>query len=89
MRTEKLELDERFGNEYAGCYVAIQAETIWASLKEQSKNNPVTLEKLLSKDGGVPIGMGKLFSQVVNKLNNVGLEETRFLSGQSEDKNQT
>ena len=73
MKTEVLELDERFGEKYAGCYVfgeiswakrsriiqkhtkyhpvtgqvvssdyvAIQAETIWASLKEQPANKPV------------------------------------------------
>lgn len=121
MRSESLELDKRFGEEYAGSYVfqeiswakrsriiqkytkyhsvtgqivksdyvAIQAETIWASLKEQPEHKPITLEKLLSEENGIPIGLGELFSQVVNKLNNVGLEETRFLSEQSEDRNQT
>ena len=68
-------------------YVAIQAETIWASLKEQPPNKPITLEKLLSEEDGIPIGLGELFSQIVNKLNNVSLDETRFLSEQSEDKN--
>ena len=75
MRTETLEVDKRFGEEYAGRYVfqeiswakrsriiqkytkysqmtgqvvksdyvAIQAETIWASLKEQPKHKPITL----------------------------------------------
>lgn len=121
MRTEKIELDERFGKEYAGRYVfqkiswakrsriiqkytkysqmtgqvvksdfvAIQAETIFASLKEQPPHKPVSLEKLLSEENGIPIGLGELFSQIANKLNNVGLEETRFLSEQSEDKPQT
>ena len=120
MRTEKIELDERFGKEYAGRYVfqeiswakrsriiqkytkyhpitgqvqksdyvAIQAETVFASLKEQPENKPITLEKLLTEENGIPIGVGELFSQIVNKLNNVGLEETRFLSEQSEDRNQ-
>ena len=69
-------------------YVAIQAETIRASLKEQPEHKPITLEKLLSEENGIPIGVGELFSQIVNKLNNVGLEETRFLSEQSEDRNQ-
>ena len=119
MRTETLEVDKRFGEEYAGRYVfqeiswakrsriiqkytkysqmtgqvvksdyvAIQAETIWASLKEQPPNKPITLEKLLSEEDGIPIGLGELFSQIVNKLNNVSLDETRFLSEQSEDKN--
>ncbi|MEM1589285.1 MAG: hypothetical protein QW175_02560 [Candidatus Bathyarchaeia archaeon] len=61
-------------------YVAIQAETIWASLKEQPPNRPITLEKLLSEENGIPIGLGELFSQIVNRLNNVSLEETAFLS---------
>lgn len=66
-------------------YIAIQAETVWASLKEQPENKPITLDKLLSEEDGIPIGVGELFSQIVNKLNNVGLEETRFLSEQFED----
>ncbi len=68
-------------------YVAIQAETIWASLKEQPPHKPISLEKLLSEEDGIPIGLGELFSQIVNKLNNVSLDETRFLSEQSEAKN--
>ena len=120
MRTEAIDVGERFGEEYAGTYVfqeiswarrsriiqkytkyhptsgqiiksdfvAIQAETVWASLKEQPPHKPVSLEKLLSEEDGIPIGLGELFSQIVNKLNNVGLEETRFLSEQSEDRNQ-
>jgi hypothetical protein len=121
MRTEVLEIDERFGKEYAGRYVfsaitwakrsriiqkytkyhpvtghitssdfiGIQAETIWASLKEQPTHKPVTFEKLLSEEDGVPIGLGELFSQIANKLNNVSLEESAFLSEPSEDKSQT
>jgi len=121
MRTEVLELDERFGKEYAGRYVfseiswakrsriiqkhtkyspvtgqvqssdyvTIQAETIWASLKEQPAHKPITLEKLLSEESGVPIPLGELFSQVANRLNSVTVDESRFLSGQSEDKPQT
>ena len=121
MRTEVLEIDERFGKEYAGRYVfnaitwakrsriiqkytkyhpvsghvtnsdfiGIQAETIWASLKEQPTHKPLTLEKLLSEENGIPIGLGELFSQIANKLNNVDLEESAFLSEPSEDKSQT
>ncbi|MBT0160779.1 hypothetical protein G4O51_12435 [Candidatus Bathyarchaeota archaeon A05DMB-2] len=121
MRKEAIELDERFGKEYAGRYVfseitwakrnriiqkytrysqqtgqvltsdyvAIQAETIMASLKEQPQNKPITLEKLLSEEDGVPIELGELFSQIVNKLNSVSLEETAFLSEPSENKSQT
>jgi hypothetical protein len=121
MRTEVLEIDERFGKEYAGRYVFsaitwarrsriiqkytkyhpvtgqvtssdfidIQAETIWASLKEQPTHKPLTLEKLLGEEDGVPIGLGELFSQIANKLNNISLEESTFLSEPSEDKSQT
>lgn len=121
MKSETLDLDERFGKEYAGHYVfseitwakrnriiqkytkysrisgqvessdfvAIQAETIMASLREQPENKPITLEKLLGETEGVPIDIGELLSKVVNKLCNVSREESTFLSGQSEDKSQT
>jgi hypothetical protein len=62
-------------------YVAIQAETIWSSLKEQPENKPITLEKLLSEEDGIPIGLGELFSKVVNQLCGVTVQETKNLSG--------
>jgi len=62
-------------------YVAIQAETIWASLKEQPEGKPITLEKLLSEEDGISIGLGELFSKVVNSLCSVTVEETKNLSG--------
>jgi hypothetical protein len=62
-------------------YVTIQAETIWASLKEQPESNPITLKKLLSEEDGIPIGLGELFSKVVNRLCGVTVEETKNLSG--------
>jgi hypothetical protein len=115
LRTETVEVDGRFGEEYAGKYVfgeiswakrnriiqkhtryhpvtgqvvksdfvAIQAETIWASIRKQPPNQPVSLEKLLSNEDGVPIELGELFSQTANRLCSVTVEETRFLSGQS------
>lgn len=59
-------------------FIAIQAETIWASLKEQPQNNPITLEKLLSEhEDGIPIALGELLSKVVNRLNVVSFEETK------------
>jgi hypothetical protein len=70
-------------------FIAIQAETIWASLREQPSGNPVTLEKLLGEETGVPIGLGELFSQVVNGLCALGREETAFLSEPSGAKNPT
>lgn len=110
MRTEVLELDERFGKEYAGKYVfseitwakrsriiqkhtkyhsltgqvqssdfiAIQAETIWASLKDQPDSKPLSLEKLLSEgEDGIPIALGEVLSKTANKLNVVQVEETK------------
>jgi len=119
VRTEVLELDSRFGNEYAGRYlfqeitwarrsriiqkhtkyhpltgqiinsdfVAIQAETIWASLREQPATKPVTLEKLLGEENGVPIELGELFSKTANKLCGITPDEQRFLSEPSEEAN--
>ena len=121
MKSETLDLDERFGKEYAGHYVfseitwarrnriiqkhtkysrisgqvessdfvAIQAETIMASLREQPQNKPITLEKLLSETEGVQIELGELLSKVVNKLCNVSKEDSAFLLEQSEGKSQT
>jgi len=68
-------------------YVAIQAETIWVSLREQPANKPITLEKLLSEEDGVPIELGELFSQIVNKLCAITAQEARFLSEQSDEAN--
>lgn len=117
MKTEVLEIDERFGKEYAGKYIfseitwarrsriiqkhtkyseqtgrvisvdsfAIQAETIWASLKEQPQSKPVSLEKLLSEDLGVPIELGELFSKIVNKLNGMTHEDLHFLLEQLDE----
>jgi hypothetical protein len=70
-------------------FIAIQAETIWAALREQPKNNPLSLEKLLGEENGVPIPLGELFSQIVNGLCAVSREETNFLSEQSDGKNLT
>jgi len=121
LRTETVEVDGRFGEEYAGTYVfqeiswakrnriiqkhtryhpvtgqvvksdyvAIQAETIWASLREQPAKKPVTLEKLLSEENGISIELGELFSQIVNRLCSATVEETRFLSEQSDEANPT
>jgi hypothetical protein len=120
MRTETVEIDERFGKEYVGkyvfqeiswakrsriiqkhtkyhpitgqvvCsdYVAIQAEQIWASLKDQPANKPISLEKLLSEENGIPIELGELLSKVANRLCSVTTEDTRFLSEQSDVENQ-
>lgn len=121
MRTETLEVDKRFGEEYAGHYVfqeiswakrsriiqkytkysqmtgqvvksdyvAIQAETIWASLNEQPPHKPVSLEKLLSEEDGIPVELGELFSRVVNKLNGMANQDLRFLLEQLDEESRT
>lgn len=123
MKKEKIEIDNRFGEEYAGTYifqeiswakrnrilqkytrynpqtgsilttdyVAIQAETVMASLKEQPPSKPITVEKLLSEDSekGVPIELGELFSRIANKLCTVSRQETAFLSEPSEETSHT
>ncbi|HVP41015.1 MAG TPA: hypothetical protein VMS95_03590 [Candidatus Krumholzibacteriaceae bacterium] len=59
-------------------YVAIQAETVWASLREQPQTKPLSLEKLLSEgEDGVPTALGELFSQVVNRLCGVSVEDAK------------
>jgi len=117
MRREEIELDNRFGEQYAGRYVfremtwakrsriiqkhtkyhsitgqvvnsdfvAVQAETIWASLKDQPANKPITLEKLLGEEDGIPIELGELFSKIANKLCGITPEEQRFLSEPSDE----
>ena len=70
-------------------FIAIQAETIWASLKEQPPNTPITLEKLLGEEKGIPIALGELFSQIVNSLCAMTREETAFLSAPPDDSDRT
>ena len=70
-------------------FVAIQAETIWASLKEQPASKPISLQKLLGEDDGVPIELGELFSKVANKLCGVSVADQHFLSEPSEEANHT
>jgi hypothetical protein len=77
------------GQVQASDFIAIQAETIWAALKEQPDTNPITLEKLLGEENGVPIALGELLSQVVNGLCALSREETAFLSEPSAAKNPT
>ena len=72
-------------------FIAIQAETIIASLKQQPEHKPITLEKLLSEDSekGIPIELGELFSRIANRLCTVSRQETTFLSEPSEEASQT
>ena len=121
MKMEKVNVDQRFGKEYAGKYVfqeitwakrnriiqkytkyhprtgqvvssdfvAIQAEPIWACLREQPANKPITLEKLLSDDDGISVQVGELFSKIVNKLCGITHEDLRFLLEQLSEENRT
>jgi hypothetical protein len=66
-------------------FIAIQAETIIASMHGQPAAKPITLEKLLSEEDGVPIELGELFSKVANKLNSVAHEDLRFLLEQLDE----
>jgi len=116
MRKETVEIDGRFGDEYAGRYVfqeitwakrsriiqkhtryhpmtgqvissdlvAIQAETIGASLRTQPDSKPISLQRLLGEDEGIPIELGELFSRVANRLCGITPDEQRFLSEPSE-----
>ena len=70
-------------------FIAIQEETIWASLKEQPPNQPLTLEKLLGEENGISIALGELLSKIVNNLCSLSREETAFLSEPSDAKNPT
>ncbi len=121
MKTEKLEIDGRFGEEYKGSYafveitwakrnriiqkhtkynklsgdvessdfIAIQAETIMASMHGQPQSHPITLEKLLGEEDGIPIELGELFSKVVNRLNGMSREDLRFLLEQLDEESRT
>ena len=62
-------------------YIAIQAETIVAALKDQPPTQPITLEKLLSEENGVPIELGELFSRIVNRLCGLTTDEVKNSSG--------
>jgi hypothetical protein len=66
-------------------FIGIQAETIMASMHGQPTSNPITLEKLLSEEEGIPIELGEVFSKVVNSLNGVGHEDLRFLLEQLDE----
>lgn len=70
-------------------FIAIQAETIWAALKEQPLSMPLSLEKLLGEENGIPIPLGELFSKLVNNLCALTREETAFLSEPSNAKSPT
>ena len=66
-------------------FIAIQAETIMASLHGQPDSKPITLEKLLSEEDGIPIELGELFSKVTNRLNGMSHEDIRFLLEQLDE----
>jgi hypothetical protein len=63
-------------------FLAIQAETIIASMHGQPETQPITLQKLLGDEEGIPIELGELLSKIVNKLNGLSHEDLRFLLAQ-------
>ena len=69
-------------------FVAIQAEMIFASLT-QPETKPITLEKLLSEDQGVPIELGEFFSKTVNNLTRWAVDDLRFLLEQLDEESRT
>jgi hypothetical protein len=69
-------------------FIVIQAETIWASLKQQPRNQPLSLERLLGEEDGVPIALGELFSKKVNDLALSTGTKRLFLSEPSTPKTQ-
>jgi len=66
-------------------FIPIQAETIWAALKEQPESKPISLEKLVGEDIGIPVELGELFSKIANKLNGMSHEDLRFLLSQLDE----
>ena len=70
-------------------FIAIQAETIWAALKQQPPNNPLTFEKLAGEEIGIPIGLGELLSKIANNLCSLNREDATFLSEPSNAKSPT
>lgn len=70
-------------------FIAIQAETIMASLHGQPASKPITLEKLLGEEDGIPIELGELFSKIVNRLNGMSHEDLRFLLEQLDEESRT
>lgn len=51
----------------------------------QPSSKPITLEKLLSEEDGIPIELGEIFSKAVNKLNGLSREDLRFLLEQLDE----
>jgi len=70
-------------------FISIQAETIMASMHGQPQTHPITLEKLLGEEEGVPIELGELFSKIANKLNGMSREDLRFLLEQLDEESRT
>jgi len=79
------------GDVVSSDFLAIQAETIMASLHCQPESHPVTLDKLLSDDSdkGLPIELGELLAGYANRVCGLTQAETRFLSNASDAKNPT
>lgn len=77
------------GNILSSDYITIQAKTIMACIHGQPDSHPITLEKLLAEENGIPFKLGEKLSKVANRLCGVDQEESAFLSEQSATKNPT
>lgn len=66
-------------------FLTIQAETIIASMHGQPDSKPITLEKLLSEESGIPIQLGEILSNAVNRLNGLSVQDLRFLLEQLDE----
>jgi hypothetical protein len=69
--------------------IAIQAETIMASLHGQPESKPLSLVKLLGEDEGIPIALGELLGKIANMLNVGNQEDLRFLLLQLDEESRT
>jgi len=67
----------------------IQAELLWASLKEQPQNKPLSLQGLLDEENGIPVGLGEFLGKKVNGLNSVTSSDLRFLLEQLDEESRT
>ena len=68
---------------------AIQAEMLCASLKEQPENKPLTLQRLLDEENGIPVGLGEFLGKKVNSLSSVTSSDLHFLLEQLDEESRT
>lgn len=116
MKTATVEVDRRFGEEYAGVYefrqvtqgeyeqvlvsymdalgkiakqdiLKVNREMLWIALVRQPESRPLTRERVIQ--GQIPYGLSVKLQEAFDKINGLGAEEQRFLSGQSDEESRT